>query len=150
MPLSNGKNPELNSRGNTPEHFTRLSQKDYIQQVSVECVIFGYQKKELKVLLPKLDFEGEFWALPSGFVFQNESINQAALRVLEDRTGIADIYLEQFQIFGNPDRNSRSFMEELISRNPEKLGAGRYNQKDFEWFTKRFPKLSSFYNRRNS
>ena len=70
------------------------SQQNYISQVSIDCVIFGYQDHQLKVLVPKINFKGNFWALPSGFVDQDEDIDQAAERILRERTGIQDIYLE--------------------------------------------------------
>ena len=54
------------------------SEQDYIQQLSIDCVIFGYRDSQLSVLVPKLNFRGDFWALPSGFIYQNEGIDQAA------------------------------------------------------------------------
>jgi 8-oxo-dGTP diphosphatase len=119
-----------------------LSEQNYIQQVSIDCVIFGYQEKQLKVLVPKLYFKGDFWALPSGFVYQDEDIDEAAQRILQQRTGIKDIYLEQFQVFGKPGRNSIAFMERLIALNPEiapkGLGEEQRTRKEYEWFTRRF------------
>lgn len=119
-----------------------LSEQDYIQQLSVDCVIFGYQEKQLKVLVPKLSFTGDFWALPSGFVYQNEDIEEAARRILEQRTGIKDIYLEQFQVFGKAGRNSVAFLDRLIALNPEiapkESGEEQRIRKEYEWFTRRF------------
>jgi 8-oxo-dGTP diphosphatase len=118
------------------------SEQDYIQQLSVDCVIFGYQEKQLKVLVPKLYFKGDFWALPSGFVYQDEDIDEAALRILQQRTGIKDIYLEQFRVFGRSGRNSIAFMERLMELNPEiapkELGEEHRKRKEYEWFTRRF------------
>ena len=114
------------------------SEQNYIQQVSIDCVIFGYQDKQLKVLVPKLNFRGDFWGLPSGFILQNEGIDQAARRILEDRTGIKDIYLEQFRVFGNTERTSTRFLERMIKLNQEKLGEEKFNRKEFEWITRRF------------
>ena len=114
------------------------SEQDYIQQISIDCVIFGYQEKQLKVLVPKLNFRGEFWALPSGFILQDEGINQAARRILEGRTGIKDIYLEQFRVFGDSERTSRPFLDRMIGLNEEIFGEDQYNLKEFEWFTRRF------------
>jgi 8-oxo-dGTP diphosphatase len=115
-----------------------LSEQGYIQQLSIDCVIFGYQGKQLKVLIPKLHFKGDFWALPSGFVFQDEDTDEAARRILQDRTGISDSYLEQFQIMGKANRNSQAFLDRLIDLNPEKLDAKQRQQKEYEWFTRRF------------
>jgi 8-oxo-dGTP diphosphatase len=120
------------------------SEQDYIQQVSIDCVIFGYQEKQLKVLVPKLDFRGDFWALPSGFILQEEGIDQAARRILEGRTGIKDIYLEQFRVFGDTERTSITFFERLIQLNQEKLGEKQFNRKEFEWITRRFISLGYY------
>ncbi|WP_207507083.1 NUDIX hydrolase [Telluribacter humicola] len=114
------------------------SEQNYIQQLSIDCVIFGYQNKQLKVLVPKLIFKGDFWALPSGFIYQNESIDEAARRILEGRTGFKDIYLEQFRVFGETGRSSRQFLERLVELNQGDLGAERFNNQEFEWFTRRF------------
>ncbi|GAA4405012.1 NUDIX domain-containing protein [Nibrella viscosa] len=114
------------------------SEQNYIQQLSIDCVIFGYQDRQLKVLVPKLNFRGDFWALPAGFIDQNESIDEAAHRILASRTGIKDIYLEQFWVFGDTGRTNKPFLERLIELNEEILGAKRFNQKEFEWVTRRF------------
>jgi ADP-ribose pyrophosphatase YjhB (NUDIX family) len=120
------------------------SEQDYIQQLSIDCVIFGYQNKQLHVLIPKLDFRGDFWALPSGFILQQENIDQAARRILGDRTGIKDIYLEQFRVFGTADRSNRSFLERLIELNTDTLGDGRFSQKELAWFTRRFVSIGYY------
>ncbi len=115
-----------------------LSQQNFIQQLSIDCVIFGYQEGQLKVLVPKLNFKGDFWALPSGFIFQCEGIDQAARRILEERTGIKDIFLEQYRVFGNTKRTSIEFMERLIALNLEKLPDESTFRDEYEWFTRRF------------
>ena len=120
------------------------SEQNYIQQLSIDCVIFGYQENQLKVLVPKLDFRGDFWALPGGFILQNESIDEAARRILEDRTGISDIYLEQFRVFGDTGRTNRSFLERMILLNEEKLGNKRFSRKEFEWITQRFVSIGYY------
>lgn len=75
----------------------------YIPQVSVDCVIFGFQNRELKVLLLKMHGKEE-WALPGGFIFQDESAEDAAIRVLKERTGIDGVFLRQFHTFSDPGR----------------------------------------------
>ena len=115
-----------------------LSEQNYIQQLSIDCVIFGYQKEKLKVLVPKLTFTGDFFALPSGFVYQGEDIEAAARRILQDRTRIEDIYLDQFHVFGQADRNSRAFMDRLLALNPTMQIQEQQNRTEYEWFTRRF------------
>lgn len=114
------------------------SVQNYIQQLSIDCVIFGYQEKQLKVLVPKMIFKGDFWALPAGFILQDESIDHAARRILEERTGIRDIYLDQFRVFGGTGRSNLVFLERLIQLNEDTLGDKNMNRKEFEWFTRRF------------
>ena len=75
--------------------------------VSVDCVIFGYDNKDLKVLLIKSDLE-EFKKLNSllgDLVGPDEDIESASYRVLKDRTGLEDVYLEQVQAFGAVNRH---------------------------------------------
>jgi len=78
-------------------------------QVTVDIVIFTIQAGELKVLLVKrriAPFLGQF-AIPGGFVLENEDLDQAALRELREETGVSDVYLEQLYSFGKPDRDPR-------------------------------------------
>jgi 8-oxo-dGTP diphosphatase len=75
--------------------------------ISVDCVIFGYEGKNLKVLLIKSDlkeFEG-LWSLLGDLVKPNEDIEDAPYRVLEDRTPLQDVYLEQVHTFGSINRH---------------------------------------------
>lgn len=75
--------------------------------VSVDCVIFGYDDKKLKVLLIKSDLE-EFAGLNSllgDLVRPDEDLEEAPYRVLRERTGLHDVYLEQVQTFGNIGRH---------------------------------------------
>jgi 8-oxo-dGTP diphosphatase len=78
-------------------------------QVTVDIVIFTIQKGVLKVLLVKrriAPFVGQF-AIPGGFVLEDEDLEQAALRELKEETGVADVYLEQLYSFGDPKRDPR-------------------------------------------
>jgi len=77
--------------------------------LTVDAVIFGYDHKTLRVLLieRKYDpFQGA-WALPGGFVNQEESLDHAAQRELEEETGMKKVYLEQLFTFGEPGRDPR-------------------------------------------
>jgi len=75
--------------------------------VAVDCVIFGYDEGELKLLLYPRGFEPEMgkWSLMGGFVQENESAEMAARRVLTKTTGLSDIYLEQVYAFTEPNRD---------------------------------------------
>ena len=75
--------------------------------VSVDCIIFGFEDKELKLLLGKRKMNpgmGE-WSLYGGFVEENESLDAAANRVLFELTGLKDLYMKQVGAFGAIDRD---------------------------------------------
>lgn len=77
--------------------------------VTVDCVVFGFDEGDLKVLLVRRDVEPfrNKWALPGGFVLEDESLEQAARRELREETGIEKLYLEQLYTFGEPERDPR-------------------------------------------
>ncbi len=75
--------------------------------VSVDCIIFGFEKNKLKVLIGKRKMDpgrGE-WSLYGGFVRLGESIDDAALRTLFELTGMQNVYMRQVGAFGNVDRD---------------------------------------------
>ncbi len=78
--------------------------------LTVDCVIFGLDEShKLKVLLIQRahgPFQGQ-WALPGGFVDMNEALETAALRELEEETGVKDVFIEQLFTFGAPGRDPR-------------------------------------------
>ncbi|PPK98230.1 ADP-ribose pyrophosphatase YjhB, NUDIX family [Parapedobacter indicus] len=75
--------------------------------VAVDCIIFGFDGYNLKLLLIKRGFEPEKnkWSLMGGFVQSNEKPEDAASRVLRQLTGLKDVYMEQLSVFGKPDRD---------------------------------------------
>lgn len=75
--------------------------------VSVDCIIFGFDEGELKLLLLKRNFEPAMgkWSLMGGFVQEEESVDAAAKRVLAELTGLEDVYMEQVGTFGDVDRD---------------------------------------------
>lgn len=75
--------------------------------VSVDCIVFGMHKGELKLLLTRRDFEPEKgrWSLMGGFVKSNESIINSARRVLKNLTGLEGIYMQQVGAFGEVERD---------------------------------------------
>jgi 8-oxo-dGTP diphosphatase len=77
--------------------------------LTVDCVVFGFDDGELKVLLIERalePFKGR-WALPGGFVRVNETVDEAARRELEEETGLKGVFLEQLYTFGVVDRDPR-------------------------------------------
>ena len=77
--------------------------------VTTDIVIFSIRDEALKVLLIKRagkPYKGK-WALPGGFVREDEDLDTSALRELEEETGVRDVYLEQLYTFGEPQRDPR-------------------------------------------
>jgi 8-oxo-dGTP diphosphatase len=78
--------------------------------VTVDIVVYGYDGgKQLKLLLIRRGsdpFKGH-WALPGGFVDMEEDLETAALRELEEETGVKDLFVEQLFTFGKPGRDPR-------------------------------------------
>jgi 8-oxo-dGTP diphosphatase len=100
-------------------------------QLTVDIVIFTIEQGALKVLLVKRGIEpfaGQY-AIPGGFVLENESLDQAAMRELREETGVAEVYLEQLYSFGDPKRDPRGRVitvayYALISAEHSQLRAG--------------------------
>jgi 8-oxo-dGTP diphosphatase len=99
-------NSELDSIMESPETF--------LPSVSVDCVVFGFSNHQLKILLLKYK-EMDYWALPGGFVKKEEDIDQAVHRVLKNRTGLQNIYLQQFASFGKKDRENIVLKKAILS-----------------------------------
>lgn len=75
--------------------------------LSVDCVIFGFDENKLKVLLIRSDltkYKGK-WSLLGDLVKPNEDLDNAAYRILTQRTGMEDVYLEQVHTFGDINRH---------------------------------------------
>ena len=75
--------------------------------LAVDCIIFGFDNEDLKVLLIKRDFEPEKgkWSLMGGFLKKHETLDDAASRILYRLTGVHDIYLEQLYAFSDVNRD---------------------------------------------
>lgn len=74
---------------------------------SIDCVLFGFDGGELKILLIERNEEPfkDWWALPGNLVGDSESLDQSASRILQELTGLKDIYMEQYYTFGDVDRH---------------------------------------------
>jgi 8-oxo-dGTP diphosphatase len=75
--------------------------------VAIDCIIFGFDGKDYKLLLIQRGFapEREKWSLMGGFIQPNESANEAAERVLLQLTGLQEVYMEQITAFSFPERD---------------------------------------------
>ncbi len=108
--------------------------------LTVDCVVFGFDESGLKVLLIRRGLEPFLnrWALPGGFVRPDEALDAAALRELQEETGLHEIYLEQLYTFGGIDRDPR---ERVISvayfalvRRADHLPAAATDAAEAAWF----------------
>jgi 8-oxo-dGTP diphosphatase len=95
------KQPKL-----TISEFYEKGDQFYIPHLSIDCVIFGFHDNQLKVLLLQWK-ESKKWCLPGGFILKKEHIDDAAVRILQSRTGLKNIYLQQFYTFGHPYRERK-------------------------------------------
>ena len=75
--------------------------------LAVDCIVFGFDGKDLKILLIKRDFEPEKgkWSLIGGFLKKEENLDEAAIRILHHLTGLHNVYMEQFYAFSKIDRD---------------------------------------------
>ena len=122
-----------------------LGQTRYL--AATDCIIFGFDGTSVKMLLIKrgLNPFKNKWSLMGGFVEPTESPEDAATRVLEECTGLKDVYMDQFMVFGKPDRDP---VERTLSVayfaliDIHKYERQLSNEHHAEWFPlKKFPKL---------
>src|SRR5688500_18368946 len=75
--------------------------------VGVDCIIFGFDGQQLKILLIQRGFDPEKgkWSLMGGFVQSEESCNEAASRILKQLTVLEGVFLKQLQVFSDPRRD---------------------------------------------
>jgi 8-oxo-dGTP diphosphatase len=108
--------------------------------LAVDCVVFGFDESELKVLLIQrgLDpFKGR-WAFPGGFVEIDETLDQAARRELEEETGLKNVFLEQLYTFSALGRDPRdrvvSVAHYALVKLSEHQAKAATDAADAEWF----------------
>jgi len=97
----------MNKKQTNIKTILKQLESDDLNGISVDCVIFGFDENELKVLLIKSDlknFDGK-WSLLGDLIGSRETLDEAAYRILKERTGMDDVYLEQVRSFGEVDRH---------------------------------------------
>ncbi|MDX1941298.1 MAG: NUDIX domain-containing protein [Saprospiraceae bacterium] len=104
--------------------------KGYLPGLAVDTVIFGFHEYQLKILLLEYKNTGLF-ALPGGFIKDEENLNDAAKRILFERTSLTDVYLEQFYVFGDRSRHDPAPMQAIMQKNGIKIT-------DNHWLLQRF------------
>lgn len=117
---------------------------------SVDCVIFGFDEGELKILLIERNAAPfEAWkALPGNLANDNEDIDSAAERVLYELTGLRNVFLEQFRTFGRIDRHPQgrvitvAYFAIIQASNEGLIPVTNYASKAFWWPTNKLPELA--------
>ncbi|MHA4740502.1 NUDIX hydrolase [Dyadobacter sp. MSC1_007] len=105
------------------EHNLRDYFEKTLKEVAIDCVIFGFHAGELKVLL--LKWKGtDGWSLPGGHILLDESANDAANRILMERTGLGEIFLQQYYTFGAVNRYTHYSEAELLEKLEITFGKG--------------------------
>ncbi len=109
------------------------SAESFCPGISLDCVILGFHDGNLKVLLNKYACYTK-WMLPGGFIYKDEHVDDAAVRTLVSRTGLSDVYLRQFYLFGDVSRTSIEENEDMLIRQ----GFGKEDLTVSNWFLQRF------------
>jgi len=116
----------------------------------VDCVVFGFDDGELKVLLIRRGlppFKGK-WALPGGFVRVEETVDEAARRELVEETGLKNVFLEQLYTFGEVDRDPRERVVSVayyaLVQLAEHPATGASDASDAAWFPAARPPALAF------
>ncbi len=92
------------------------SERTFLPHIAYDSVIFGFSGEKLKILIMEYH-NTRLFALPGGFVGREENLDDAVKRGLYDRTGIDNIYLEQFHTFGDLARFRPEVMETILRAN---------------------------------
>ncbi|MEO5980415.1 MAG: NUDIX domain-containing protein [Chryseolinea sp.] len=103
---------------------------NYIPHLAYDSVVFGFSGQQLKILVMEYHNTGLF-ALPGGFVKFDEDLDNAVRRGLQERTGIQDIFLEQFHTFGSLNRFQPEVMRTILQANDQ-------DTMDNQWLLDRF------------
>lgn len=118
---------------NKIREYVKSLETESIPQLSVNCVIFGFQGKSLQVIVNKIDLGGKtITVLPGGYVHQEEDLIDAVGRIVKESTGLEKILFKQFEVFGSA---ARSFGKDL-----EQTGIlkSKIDKSLLDWMSKRF------------
>lgn len=88
----------------------------FMPGLAIDAVIFGFHDHQLKVLLMQYK-KSDIFALPGGFIHKEENLDDAAHRVVSERTDLKNIYLEQFYVFGDTARFDPTPLKNIMMAN---------------------------------
>ncbi len=109
---------------------------EFKSAISVDCVIFGYDQNSLKVLLGRSDMPPyvDKYSLIGDLLHPNETLDEAALRVLEEKTGLQNVYLRQVKNFSKLDRHPLGRVITVAYNSLVNISECKINPKDSEVF----------------
>ena len=110
--------------------YSTVNETTFLRHIAYDSVIFGFSGEKLKILITKYHNTG-LYALPGGFMQRDENLNDAVRRGLKERTGLENIYLEQFYTFGDVARYKPEIMQTI-------LDANGHNTEPYQWMLDRF------------
>lgn len=90
-----------------------MENRDHLPHIAYDSVVFGFSGEQLKILIMEYH-NTRLFALPGGFVKMDEDLNDAVRRGLKERTGLDNIYLEQFYTFGDMARYDPEVMRTIL------------------------------------
>ncbi|WP_282113138.1 NUDIX hydrolase [Maribacter stanieri] len=103
---------------------------NFIPNLSYDCVIFGFNGKTLKILILEYQNTG-FFALPGGFIRKNQSLKEAVDQGVEERTGLKNVFLDQFQVFGSLERSDSFAMRKILEANNKDIEENKWMMNRF-------------------
>lgn len=109
--------------------FHQLLELDIIPQLSINCVIFGYNARKLRVVVNQVSFgDSRLRVLPGGYIQQQEDLEVAVQNMIKESTGWTNVLFKQFAVFGKASRSFAADLTEGPGIEPEVV----------QWFAKRF------------
>jgi 8-oxo-dGTP diphosphatase len=102
--------------------FVHNGHAQYLPHLSIDCAIFGYHARELKTLLIRYH-QHDRWSLPGGYIGRQESLTDAAHRILTEKTQLTGLLLQQFHVFGDsPTRLNKIETDQTHNTTYAKVG----------------------------
>lgn len=95
------------------KEFIENGQEHFLPNLSIDHVIIGYENGQLKCLLLQI---GEKWLLPGGYIKRDESVENAALRILKERTSLENPFMKFLSVIGGADRKFTEQWKDLLPK----------------------------------
>jgi ADP-ribose pyrophosphatase YjhB (NUDIX family) len=113
--------------------YVRFLEKEAVPQLSINCVIFGFHEKTLKVIVNRIDLgAAAMLVLPGGYIGQTEDLTDAVERIVRESTGLEKIMFKQFDVFGNASRSFGAALPAIRKSLTER------DRKKLKWMSRRF------------